>query len=266
MNRTHWAVAASLMALCGGAALAQGHDARRSGMASPRDNAVAAATATVRTIDFAGITWTAKNSGGALWGPGPCVFSDAPGNIWVDSLGNLHLKITNENNVWKCAEVIAQKSLGYGTYRFTVGSDVPNLGTDVSNLDPNVVLGLFTWNDDPAFDHREIDIEFSRWGDASDSTNAQYVVQPYTANGNLQRWTVNQYAQASHSFRWNKASIDFESKSAGNVLKQWSYTRRAGIPKPGGENPRINLWLFQGAAPQNGLPVEVVISRFEFLR
>ncbi|MES2958984.1 MAG: glycoside hydrolase family 16 protein [Pseudomonadota bacterium] len=260
MNRT---LLTSLIALCASAALAQPPESRRSGMANPRDNdtvAAAAAAASARTINFSGITWIVKSSGGELWGPGPNNFSDAESNVSVDAQGRLHLRITHENGIWKSAEVIAQKSLGYGTYRFTIDSDV-------AGLDPNVVLGLFTWNDDPAFDHREIDIEFSRWGNPFDPTNAQYTVQPYTVSANLQRWTLNPgYGQTSHSFRWTKNSIVFESLFAGSTLKSWNYTRRAGVPKPGGENPRINLWLFRGAAPQNGLPVEVIISRFEHLR
>ena len=101
-------------------------------------------------------------------------------------------------------------------------------GSDLQN--PNVVLGLFTWSDDPAYDNREIDIEFSRWNNALDSSN-----------------------------------IAFLSSAFGNSLAQWSYTRRNGIPKPGGETPRINLWLSRGAPPSNGLPVEVIISKFEFV-
>ncbi|MDQ4089270.1 MAG: hypothetical protein M3163_03045 [Actinomycetota bacterium] len=46
-------------------------------------------------------------------------------------------------------------------------------------LDPNVVLGLFSWSDDPAYNYREIDIEVARWGDVAGDTNAQYVVQPW---------------------------------------------------------------------------------------
>jgi hypothetical protein len=50
----------------------------------------------------------------------------------------------------------------------------------VDKLDPNMVLGLFTYDSDPAFNNREIDIEASRLGNAADPTNAQFVVQPYT--------------------------------------------------------------------------------------
>lgn len=240
-------------------ALAEPADARRSGASRAADSAVAAATATPRTISFSNRNWTVKASGGALWGPGPNNFSDDAKNVWVDAEGKLHLAITNEGGVWQCAEVILESALGYGTYRFTLESPV-------EALDPNVVLGLFTWNDNAAYNHRELDIEFSRWGNALDATNVQYVVQPYTTNGNLTRWTLNPgYASSSHSFRWGSRSVDFLSSSAGNTIKSWSYTRRAGIPKPGGENARINLWLFRGAAPQNGLPVEVIISKFEFI-
>ena len=240
-------------------ALADPADARRSGAARDADSAVVAAATLPRTISFANRNWTVKASGGALWGPGPNNFSDDAKNVWVDGEGKLHLAITFEGGVWRCAEVILQNSLGYGSYRFTIDSPV-------DNLDPNVVLGLFTWNDSPAYNHRELDIEFSRWGSATDPTNAQYVVQPYTGSANLQRWTQQPgYAPSSHSFRWTSRSVVFQSSAFGNAYAQWSYTRRAGIPKPGGEQARINLWLFRGAPPANSQPVEVVIGKFEFL-
>ena len=34
---------------------------------------------------------------------------------------------------------------------------------------------LLSWNDDPAYDHHEIDLEFSRWGTAT-NLNAQDVI------------------------------------------------------------------------------------------
>lgn len=56
------------------------------------------------------------------------------------------------------------------------------------NLDPNVVFGLFTWDDNPIQAHREIDVEFARWGatPAQDGSNAQWVVQPYDGADHLQ--------------------------------------------------------------------------------
>lgn len=251
---------AAAFSLYTGAARSEPPDARRSGAAeTAAATPTGAAAAAIRTIDFSGHRWTVKNSGAALWGPGPNVFSDAAANVWVDTQGRLHLAITNDNGVWKSAEVISQTSFGYGTYRFT-------LETDVAGLDPNVVLGLFTWNDNAAFYHREIDIEFARWGNRLDTTNAQYTVQPYTQAGNELRWALpTGYVNSTHSFVWSSRSVVFNSSSAGNPLQRWSFTRRAGVPRAGGENARMNLWLFQGAAPQNGVPAEVIVSKFEFL-
>ena len=194
-------------------------------------------------------------------GPGPNLFSDSQSNVWVDGLGKLHLKITRSGGRWQCAEVINTASPGFGTYRFYLESPV-------HNLDKTVVLGLFTWNDDPAYSHREIDIEFSRWGNASDPTNAQYVVQPYDTAGNLIRFTQPSAAQSIHSFLWGASSIYHRgvtgaSPTGGSLIAEHTFT--SGIPQPGGENARINLWLYQGRAPSNRQEVEVVISKYEYL-
>ena len=60
----------------------------------------------------------------------------------------------------------------------------------VNDINPSVVLGLFTWSDDPAYTHREIDVECGRWADPSDVNNAQYVVQPWDWPGHLVRYAV----------------------------------------------------------------------------
>jgi hypothetical protein len=209
-----------------------------------------------RVISFSGFNWSVKTSAGRV-GPGPNYFSDSVNNVWVDAQGRLHLKITKVGGRWNCAEVVCQSSLGYGTYRWTLDSAV-------DALDRNVVLGLFTWNDDPAYNHREIDIEFSRWG-AANNQNAQYVVQPYTNAANIVRWNMPAgYPQSTHSFDWSASSIDFLSLGGATTLQQWAYAG-PDIPVPGGENARVNLWLYRGSAPSNRLPVEVIISRFEFV-
>jgi hypothetical protein len=132
------------------------------------------------------------------------------------------------------------------------------------------VLGLFTWNDDPAYNHRELDVEFARWGDPN-NLNAQYVVQPYTDPLNIVRFQEPPgVAQSTHSFRWENASVFFLSLIGhyaapplpSSVIKEW--TAANDIPVPGGENARINLWLFRGSKPTNGQQVEVILNRFEF--
>lgn len=214
-----------------------------------------------RTISFSGYTWLVKSSAGRV-GPGPNYFSNSPQNVWVDAQGRLHLKITNAKGKWYCAEIISQLSFGHGTYRFYLDSPV-------DNLNPNLVLGLFTWNDDPAYNNRENDIEFSRWG-AANNQNAQYVVQPYTLPQNIVRFDQPGSAQSTHSFLWKPTDVFFQSLKGASavpilptdVIQQWTFS--GAVPPAGGENARMNLWLFRGQRPTDGQQVEVIVSRFEF--
>jgi len=225
--------------------------------------AKAGAALAPRVISFAGHNWIVKTSAGRV-GPGPNYFSDNTNNIWVDTSGRLHLKITRHNGRWYCAEIISNDSFGFGTYRFY-------LDTPVDSLDPHVVLGLFTWSDDPAYNNREIDIEFSRWGIVANQ-NAQYVVQPYNVAGNQYRFEEppNLY-QTTHSFDWTSTSVFSESlighlrtpTDPSQIIAQHTFTQ--GIPQAGGENARMNLWLFQGQAPTDRQEVEVIVSWFEFV-
>jgi hypothetical protein len=203
-------------------------------------------------LQFDGYTWLVKSSSRKL-GPGPNLFD--PNGAWVDGAGNLHLTIRKVGSRWYSSEVINQQSLGRGTYSWTVQGDL-------NALDQNAVLGLFTWNDDPAYNHREIDIEFARWSYAGDPTNGQYVVQPYSSTGNLVRTTQPAgITSSTHAFTWRATSVFFESTSA--QPGTWTYAG-PDVPQPGGENARMNLWQFRGQAPSNGQNIEVVITDFTF--
>jgi len=207
------------------------------------------------SIVWSGHTWQVKSSQSKV-GPGPNFFSASAENVSVDAQGRLHLRITYRNGRWNCAEIISNESFGYGTYSFDVASPI-------DGLDPSVVLGLFTWSDKAAYNHREIDIEFGRWGNASDTTNAQYVVQPYDLAGHLRRWTLPVGATPStHDFVWRSSRVDFASFANGWTTT-WSFAG-AGVPRAGGENARLNLWLYGGVPPTNGQDVEVIVSGFVF--
>ena len=64
---------------------------------------------------------------------------------------------------------------------------------------------------------------------------------------------------------WRAGSVSFVSTrlDTGAVVASYTYTG-ADVPKPGDERVRLNLWLFNGAAPTNNLPVEVVVESFAF--
>lgn len=229
------------------------------------ETATAEGADTGRKLTFSGIEWAVKASDGRV-GPGPNLFSDREENVWLDDTGRLHLKITEHDGEWYCAEVISESSFGYGTYRFY-------LDTPVDDLDPNVVLGLFTWSDDPGFHNREIDIECSRWTNADSDANAQFVVQPYTAPDSLHRFTLPpSIPNSTHTFTWEPHRVLFgclkghgvKAAQPTDVIDEWVYSGR-NIPEPGTENARINLWLVSGKVPQRQRSVEVVVNKFEFV-
>jgi hypothetical protein len=206
------------------------------------------------TVNWHGVIWAVKTSRSAV-GPGPNLFEKT--NVWVDGLG-LHLRIArNASGKWSCAEIIGPTSYGYGTYTF-------DLASRVDALDPNVVLGLFTWSDRAPYAHREIDIEFSRWANAADPTNAQYVVQPYDQPAHLRRFTTPAASTSQHRFTWSPGQIKWESYDQnGALIDTYTYTR-SDVPRTGDERVHLNLWLFNGAAPTDSLPVEVVVTSFTF--
>jgi hypothetical protein len=205
-------------------------------------------------VTWSGATWSIKSSRSAV-GPGPNLFSLA--NVSVDSAG-LHLKVAKDGTgKWSCAEVIGPASLGYGTYTF-------KLASRVDNLDPNVVLGLFTWSDRAPYAHREIDIEFARWGSAADPTNAQYVVQPAATANHLARFKQTATTTSTQTFVWKAGGITWQSlDESGAEIASYAYSG-TDVPRPGDERVRLNLWLFGGSAPINGAAAEVVVSSFTF--
>jgi hypothetical protein len=202
------------------------------------------------TLTFAGYQWTVKSSTTPV-GPGPNLY-DAAGPF-VDSSGALHLQILQTAAGWQSSEVILNPILGYGTYRWTVNGQL-------STLDPNVVMALFTYDqsDTPPWDG-ELDFEASRFANAGDPTNAQYVVQPYTTAGNLQRITLSNSAVHTVTMTWLPGSVTYSADS----LSPWA-NRSSSVPTNSTEQIHMSLWLFRGSAPTNGQPVSVAVTGFQF--
>jgi hypothetical protein len=205
-----------------------------------------------RIITFSDYQWSIRECD-SLCGPGPNYFSDSPENVWLDPQGFLHLKITRADTVWNCAEVIMQQSLGYGTYKFQIGK--------VERPDRLSVIDLFTWAEDPADNHRQIDIELAGCTQ-QDNNNSQYDIQPDDENGNRHRFNLNYNQSATHSFSWSSDEVYFESDDPYKMMLQsWTY-QGLDLPAPGNESPRINLRLCDPDSGQS--ETEIVIQKFEF--
>jgi hypothetical protein len=228
-----------------------------------------------RTIRFSGYDWEVKSmcDREIFIDPGQNLFSDREDDVWVDEDGRLHLKISQRNNKWYCSEVFTEASLGYGKYIY-------RLSSRVDQLDQNVVLGLFKWDNispgnclNPNPDYREIDIEFSKWGDPADPLNAQYVVQPFTDPENIHRFLIEPVNDDStHLFHWYRGSVSFQSlenhselpPTPEDIIESWGYSGDS-IPLSGQEKAHINLWLFNSQPPEDGQDVEIIVQSFEFI-
>lgn len=230
------------------------------------DLAVAAkmVTRSLPSVKFSGYEWFLKSG---FWGPGSNHFSHSPQNVWVDEEERLHLKIRRNQGIWKCSEVILADSLGYGTYRFYLDSRV-------DNPPDNVVVGLFTWSNNPSYSYREIDIEFSRWNEGPDAPDGQFVVQPWSPPGHRYRFHMRpDFVQTVHAFTWEPGQIWFRSLAGKDLVTdpntenpaEYTFDHSGEIPPPGDETTRINLWLINGDPPGDGKEFELVVKRFEYL-
>ncbi len=248
-----------------------------------------------RTIEFAQLTWDVKDSAGGLAGPGPNHFSADDESVWVDDQGRLHLTISKRDGKWLCTEVVTQAPNGYGEYEF-------RLVGEVDNLDPNVILGLFTWDNNTwkTDANSEIDIELTRWSDP-DAKNLHYAVHPGwgpdTVSGRhpervKQIDMALEGEESTHAIHWSPtlvtcasyqgagqdsdkliARFDFDNTNPPRITNnaQGETTGPILIPKPSPTtHARINLWLNDadrdklGDPPTDGQPIEVIISGFRY--
>jgi hypothetical protein len=221
-----------------------------------------------RAMKFANCDWMVRTAYDPV-SPGYNYFSDSAENVWVDETGALHLKIARRGGLWYCSEVIADRSLGYGRYAFTVTGPL-NL------LDPNVVLAFFTRQECLREEHnREMDIEISRWSKSS-LPNARFVVQPWDLPENQHAFELDPSGDpnltTTHEFTWETGQVCFQSylgefalhPDPTTVLQSWCYTG-PDVPVPGQENIHLNLWLANQLPPLDRQDVELRIDRVMYL-
>jgi hypothetical protein len=184
-----------------------------------------------------------------------------PNNNYIDASGNLHLQVSScpYGNGWCSAEIFTTQTLGYGTYSF-------NISSSLNDLDPNLTLGLFTWDAQASQQsNREWDLEFSRWGGGS-SPNAQYVVQPYSSPTDIQQFTIGATGATTHFVNWSTNSLSFSSYSGNTLINSWTYTPNAfPVPTPGDVHLHMNFYVGTGASPKYLSGQEIIVSNFQYI-
>ena len=204
-------------------------------------------TASARTISWSGYRWDVRPAG--FGGPGPNAWSDSEANVRVDRTDLVLSIVRDATGRWTSAEVDNQRSLGYGTYRWIVASDL-------SSLDTHEVLGMFTYGGTSP-SNNEIDIEASHWGDLSWPTGSATVWQDADAG----RHNVTSFPYSSrppyvNQFTWAPGQISYLIKDAtGKTLLRWTVTRD--VPTPSSEVPRINYWRDAGEPPASARSIRI---------
>ncbi|MBV9469816.1 MAG: glycoside hydrolase family 16 protein [Abitibacteriaceae bacterium] len=216
-----------------------------------------------QVLHFSGYDWTV-NAG--FWGPGPNHWDTQ--NVFLDKQGHLHLKITQRNGQWYCAEVTSTQRFGFGRYQWQIAGRL-------DQLDPNVVLGLFNY---PTPDigpdgTNEIDIEFARWGKAKNPAGNYTVWPPVKSalhGGNTFDFKLSGDT-TTHYFEWSGQSVAFASLPGYRDDDAPTFGRYLYAPEnatalvPQKPLPvHLNFWLFRGQPPLNGRESEIVIASFKF--
>ncbi len=202
-----------------------------------------------RNVFFSNQRWEIVESAGPI-GPGPNRFSRR--NISLDSRGALVLETRGDGQAFTSAGLFLSRSLGYGRYEI-------ELSPIEGGLDDRTVFGFYTWDGDPAYANREIDIELSRWGIAGRPLLG-FVVQPGSGNpGRAAAFELDPSTPIMLSFDWKPAEIVFTCIAGGRETR-WVFPGAEAaplgnppflVPPRGNERVGLNLWLYEGVAPRN---------------
>jgi len=224
-----------------------------------------------QTITWKGHTWQVTNGGMAG------VAQGSTSNVFIDSNGYLHLKISKSGSTWTAAELFSTDRMGFGTYQWQIEGPV-------DNMDKCVVLGLFPYGPADgigADGENEIDIEFSKWNGTVGSHNADFTYYPATGYGDGQR-SSSAYDEFTISLGgtnlctartvWSSKSIQgtilkgLQSVTSNeNVLRAYTFAPASGAAQ---KIPQValplgmNLWCFD-ATPAT--TQEVIIRDFQFI-
>jgi hypothetical protein len=214
--------------------------------------------APTKALKFSGYDWDVRTIQSDRGGANHPYTAD---NAWTDSTGALHLRISKVKDTWSCAEVVLNRSLGYGTYVLVV--------RDTSHLEPAAVLSMTTfdeWGGDQYY--REMDVEVSRWGDTASKKNAQYVVEPYYHPGNIYQFVVPP-GTLTYSMQWEAGRARFTTLQGNSprpgprVISEHEFT--SGIASPGQEKVQLFFYVVDTDKSPLEHDNEVILEKFEYL-
>jgi hypothetical protein len=112
-----------------------------------------------------------------------------------------------------------------------------------------------------------MNIEVSRWGETT-SKNLQYVIQPYYVPANVVRFMAPP-GVLTHWIGWEPGRVTFKtvrgsaSSMGSPALASHAFT--SGVPLPGNESIRMNLYVYDNKSNPLRHESEVIVEKFEYL-
>jgi hypothetical protein len=136
---------------------------------------------------------------------------------------------------------------------------------DLSQLEPAAAFTMLMEDDDGPF--REMDIEISKWGETF-TKNGQFVIQPYHIPANTVQFQVPA-GTVTFMLRWSPGRASF--RAFRGSTSQWDsaavreHVFTSGVPAPGSESVRMNLYVFGNNSNPLRNGTEVIVEAFEYL-
>jgi hypothetical protein len=215
-------------------------------------------TAPTGALKFSGYDWAVRTIASDKGGLNNLY---DPQNAWTDASGALHMQIKKKSDMWSCAEIFLNRSLGYGTYSVTV--------RDTSHLEPAAAFSMFTFDELRSEEQfREMDIEVGGQGGAANKNNARYVIQPLYIPGNLFAFTAPS-GTLTYVLHWEPGHATFKTfrgrsaRAGAQLVSEHEFT--SGIPAPGMAKPRLIFYVVASDKYPMQKPSEVEVEKFEYL-
>ncbi|GCD77690.1 hypothetical protein JCM31826_11720 [Thermaurantimonas aggregans] len=218
-------------------------------------------------IHWAGYEWQVKIKE-LLAGPGPNYFGLHAENVLITKSNALQLTVAPVSDSWSCAELFTTQLLRNGLYLFEIEGSV-------RYLYPQLVAGMFTYNEARDHHYNESDVEISQWGDVS-NLNAQFAHYAVNEEPEVHRFALSETSRVHtfilHKTRGEVAFYYLDRKFSPKIppIQQVrAFQRFSNIThQPDYFRVHINLWLFRGQAPLLRTAADrfsFTINRFEYL-
>jgi hypothetical protein len=189
-------------------------------------------------------------------------------NVWVDPSGNLHMKLIYENGSWHVVVLVMDDYVGYGTYNWTIATDLDYIEDVKDGGNPSFVFSPFLYDNSLAgqYAYGEMDVELSKWGEVDGSTNCDWTIWP--ADHKIKR---NHFEGPNNTYtiEWMSDHIKFSVSGPQQKYAEYVFTNLSQIPPVTGNMQNIiSIWQFPSADPPppysgaSYYEIEVVLSNF----